>query len=99
MTSATITCPGGLTGLAVEPWTPGEIYAVAANWTQASAPVLAYGEQGWRQTGHQVADYRHRPALALALELRSALHCGGDDSDDAIINDIVSDAYPIAPEH
>lgn len=65
MNATRITCPAGTYGLAVEPWTPGEVYAVAADWARASSPVLSYGYDGWTHTGRQVADYRHRPKDAL----------------------------------
>lgn len=44
---SSIWCPAGMSGLAVEPWSAGEIYAVAADWAQASSPVLVYGQDGW----------------------------------------------------
>lgn len=75
--------PAGTSGLAIEPWAKGEIYAVAANWAQASAPVWHYGPEGWEHSGRQVADYRHDPRPALVRELAEALEASDDDPDDA----------------
>ena len=93
-----ISAPAGMYGLAVEPWSKGEIYAVAADWAQASSPVYVYGEDGWvlQCHGMQVADIRHSPRAALKLEIREAIEQSGeepDDSDD--IEDILSDAIEI----
>jgi len=38
----TLETPAGMSGLACEPWAEGEIYAVAANWSQASSPVMFF---------------------------------------------------------
>ena len=92
-TISSMTTPSGTYGLAVEPWSKGEIYAVAANWAEASSPVLSYGEDGWHHTGKQVADYRHSPEEALRDVLAEALVAGGDEPDDA--DDLVSDAVNI----
>lgn len=58
MTKIKITTPVGTYGLAVEPFGKGEIYAVAADWSQASSPVMVYGEDGWTkdECGRQVAE-------------------------------------------
>jgi hypothetical protein len=80
-----ITCPDGKSGLAVEPWSRGEIYAVSANWAQASDPVRVYGPDGWTydEHGRQVADFRHAPADALRAQIEDAIVAsGGYDSDD-----------------
>jgi hypothetical protein len=78
----TITTPAGTTGLAVEPWARGEVYAVAANWTQASAPVLTLGADGWTGTGRQVAEYGPDPYAALADELAKAMRASGERGED-----------------
>ncbi len=88
-----LTTPAGTYGLAIEPWSIGEIYAVAANWAEASAPVYTYGEDGWDRNGRQVADYRHEPADALTDVLAAALLACGDDADEAV--DLVADAIEI----
>lgn len=89
-----IIAPDGLYGLAVEPWTPGEIYAVAADWGNASCAVLAYGEMGWAGTGKQVADYSHDMTAALREQIEDAgNHSGGIT--DAEIDDIMVDAVEI----
>lgn len=75
-TTKTIRCPAGTAGLAVAPWSADEVYAVAANWGQASAPVLTWAEDRWIDSGRQVADFRHEPESALAAELREA--CDSD---------------------
>jgi hypothetical protein len=80
-----IKCPAGTYGLAVAPWSADEIYAVAADWRQAAAPVMAYGPDGWYYTGRQVADYRHSPRAALAAELAEAISASnGDDDPDSL---------------
>ena len=90
---ATDTMPEGTTGLAIAPWSPDEVYAVAADWSQASAPVYTYGSCGWQTCGRQVADFRHRPSAALEAELGAALIASGEDADDA--SDLVDDAVEI----
>ena len=81
----TIKAPAGKSGLVIEPWSKGEIYAVAANWAQASDPVLIYGERGWVNDTHgrQVADFRHSPEAALASYLAEAIRLSGGDEDEA----------------
>ena len=59
-TIETIRTPPGTYGLAVAPWSADEVYAVAADWAQASSPVLAWLGHDWGQTTFQVADFRHR---------------------------------------
>jgi hypothetical protein len=70
-----IKTPAGTYGYAVEPWSKGEIYAVAADWAQASSPVYTYGPDGWDsdRAGRQVADFRHRPLAALRDEICYAI--------------------------
>lgn len=75
--------PAGTSGLVAEPWSVGETYGVAADWSQARAPVYAYGDSGWTQTGRQVADYRHEPSAALADCLAETLRASGDDAGEA----------------
>jgi hypothetical protein len=77
--------PAGTSGLVIEPWAPGEVYGVAADWAQAAAPVYFYGHGpgGWEPRQYQVADFRHRPTEALESALREALIASGGDEDDA----------------
>lgn len=92
-----LTCPTGTLGIAVEPWSKGEIYAVAANWAQASSPVLSYGADGWTETGRQVADYRHSERAALEAVIIEAIAASegiasedvNTDEVDAILDDAV----------
>jgi len=87
--------PDGTSGLAVEPWLKGEIYAVAADWSQAAGQVWSYGEDGWIPTGQQVADYRHHACAALAREISEALVMSGEEDDEDEVSDIVSRAVEI----
>lgn len=91
-----VTAPAGMSGLWVEPWSRGEIYAVAADWAQASCPVLVYGEDGWTNDSHgrQVADFRHNERAALDSEIREAMGASGDEPDDEV-NGILDDAEPL----
>ena len=66
----TIRTPAGTYGRAVAPWDETEVYAVAANWAEASSPVLSWGADAWEPTPWQVADCRHDPREALGLVLR-----------------------------
>lgn len=95
----TLTCPDGMYGLAVEPWGANEIYAVAANWAQASSPVMVWGDavSGWccDEHGRQVADFRHNSRKALESILRDAVIMGGDDPDDVDIESMLDDAVSI----
>lgn len=92
-----ITAPAGMSGLVAEPWTPGEIYGVAANWSDAAATVYTYGDDGWQPSRCQVADFSHEPRSALAAELREALiHSGetpGNAEDEA--DDLADDALEL----
>ncbi len=89
-----ISAPVGMSGLAVEPWAKGEIYAVAANWAQAGSPVLSYGGGGWdlESHGRQVADFRHSARAALESVIRAAIKAGGDEPDDDEVEAILDDA-------
>lgn len=104
MPTINLTTPAGTCGLAVEPWSKGEIYAVAANWAQASAPVYTYGQRGWHidRAGRQVADFRHRMRDALADEIRYAIATSegipSDDVDEDEVESIVGDAVEIDDE-
>lgn len=77
------TAPEGTTGLVCEPWTPGEVYGVAADWAQASATIFFYGEDGWSSLGRQVADFRHDDRAALASVLAESLRMSGEDEEEA----------------
>jgi len=92
-----IVAPAGMSGIACEPWTPGEVYAVAANWAEASSAVLVYGQDGWThdEHGRQVADFRHNDRDALESVIREAIEMGGDEPDDDEIAAIVTDAVDI----
>jgi hypothetical protein len=56
-------------------------FAVRADWAQAASPVFEWGDGEWvpDPQGRQVADFRHRPELAL----RSCLARYAADADDA----------------
>ena len=92
-----IAAPQGMTGIACEPWTPGEIYAVAADWGQASCPVMVWGDGEWTQDecGRQVADFRHSPQSALRDLIYRSIRAGGDDPDKDEVAGIVEDALEI----
>ncbi len=91
---ARITTPDGTSGLAVEPWARGEVYAIAANWAQAASPVLSYSIDGeWESTGHQVADYRHDPYAALRAHLADET-----GEDDETLDDAMDDTIEIEEE-
>jgi hypothetical protein len=92
-----LTAPAGTSGMAVAPWDPSEIYAVAANWAQASAPVWTYGLDGWTMDSHgrQVADFRHDSREALESEIREAMIAGGSGEDDDEVAAIMSFAVEI----
>ncbi len=98
-TIRSLTCPVGTSGLAVEPWARGEIYAVAANWADASSPVMTYGYTGWVPTGSQVADYGHRAYLVLRAEIVEAIATSvgipSDEVDDDEVDAIISDAVEL----
>ena len=98
-TSINITTPAGTYGYAVEPWSKGEIYAVAANWAEAAAPVYVYGHDGWDQCGKQVADYRHSPEQALEAVIITAIAesegIPSDEVDDDDVAEILADAIRI----
>lgn len=101
MATINLNCPAGTSGLAVEPWSKGEIYAVAADWSQAGSPVYTYGDRDWHQqeNGMQVADFRHSARAALEREIRSAIQASegiaADDVDDDEVENIMDDAQEI----
>lgn len=82
----TIRCPAGTYGLAAAPWSPTEVYAVAAAWGEASSPVLTWSGSKWVPTQYQVADFRHDPRAALRQILADEASAGGGEScvDDAV---------------
>lgn len=84
MQDAIDSAPDGTTGLVVAPWDESEVYGVAANWSQASAPVYTYTRGQWgRDGGYQVADWRHLPAEALEAEIIESLTQSGDGDSEA----------------
>jgi hypothetical protein len=87
-----ITSPAGKYGLAVK--FAGEIYAVAADWHQASDGVLQYSEEGWISTGRQVADFRHSARAALAQSIKECIETDNCD-DDIDLDSIVARAVRI----
>jgi len=92
-----LTAPEGMSGLAAAPWSPEEIYAVAADWSQASCSVYYWGDDEWVESGRQVADYRHEPAAALRDHLADSARTGGGDGlDDDELDAIVGDAEDIS---
>jgi hypothetical protein len=100
-TLSSLTTPAGTSGLAVEPWAAGEIYAVAANWSQASAPVYCYGQTGWHldRAGRQVADFGHIARAALVDAIVDAIAVSEGIPSDEVgadeVDRIVSDAVDI----
>ena len=99
-TANEVVAPRGMSGLACEPWTPGEIYAVAADWAQAASPVLVYGEDGWThdEHGRQVADFSHDAGAALAVHISEAITMSGEEPEDAEVDGIIEDAVHISDE-
>ena len=93
--SEKIKTPVGMTGLAVEPWRKGEIYAVAAaDWSDAASPIMQYHAEGvWGGTQYQVGSfgqrYGHSDEAALETILWDAVEDGGGDMD-AIMADAVA---------
>ena len=98
MTTKHIVAPAtGMTGLYVEPWTRGKIYAVAADWMQASSPVMVYCTDSWDIDSHgrQVADFRHDSRGALESIIREVIEMGGDEPDDDAVEAILDRASEI----
>lgn len=97
MKTKTLAAPAGMSGVYVEPWSKGEIYAVAANWAQASSPVMVYGDRGWTydDCGRQVADFRHRRKDALRCQIVQAIEAGGDEVDDEEVDEIMESAVEL----
>lgn len=75
--TTTIRCPTGTYGLAVAPWSPTEVYAVAARWSEAGDTVQTWARDRWIDSGRQVAEFRHEPAAALAAAIREV--CESDE--------------------
>ncbi len=57
----------------------GDTYSLRANWAEASSQIERDTEDGWMDTGTQVADYRHSPEAAMRAELQQSAVAGGDD--------------------
>ena len=95
-----LTAPIGMAGLACEPWSKGEIYAVAADWSQAGSPVMVYGRNKWDyiSSGLQVAFFRHNDRAALEYVIREAIVAGGDEPDDDDVESILDRAIDISDE-
>jgi len=93
LTAAIEAAPGGTWGLVIEPWTPGEVYGVAAIWGEAAAMVYHYtGDGEWEPMGRQVADFRHQPEAALMEELQESISMSGGEPEEA--RELVADATP-----
>ncbi len=84
MMSVEMSAPDGTSGLVCEPWTPGEVYGVAADWAQAAAPVYTYGPHGWERGLYQVADFGHDAREAMECVLRLALLACHADEEEAV---------------
>ena len=84
MAQEKMTAPRGMSGLYCEPWNSGDIYAVAADWGNASSPIRVYGEDGWTldHHGRQVADFCHSPHAALVSILAENLRMTGTEDED-----------------
>lgn len=66
--------PEGTSALVIAPWSPHEVYGVAARWAHSDGAVYSLDGDGlWQPTGRQVADYCHCPCSAMAEQLREAL--------------------------
>ena len=69
--------------------------AVAANWSEASSPVLVWSEDGWVEDayGRQVANFRHCANNALEVIIEEIATDSGDevteDEMDAIMENVV----------
>lgn len=71
----------------------GVVYAVAANWANASDPVLSLigleGEEEWDGIGWQVGDFSHEQEVALRKVMeRDACDSGEDPESDEIADEI-----------
>lgn len=84
--------PAYTSGLVIAPCDRSEVYGVAANWSQASAPVYFYGDGKWETRQYQVADFRHKPSEALECEIAMTMEASGDEPDDTEVADICSNA-------
>ena len=91
-----IKAPKGMSGLMCRPW-GGEIVAVAANWSEASARVLVWSEEGWIEDAHgrQVANFQHCPHNALETILEEIATDSGDEIDEHAIDEILENVVEI----
>lgn len=60
----------------------GDTFRLRANWAEASSQVERETEDGWKQTGYQVADFCHSPERAMRRELEMACAWSLDDPGD-----------------
>lgn len=86
-TLSNLVCPPGTYGLAVV-WVPGEVYAVAADWTRADAPVYTYHPysvpRGWHESIHRVGGFWDNPHEALRYIVRAAVEASEDEVYDLV---------------
>jgi hypothetical protein len=74
----------------------GETVQMAADFAQASCPIQFLDEDGnWIGTGKQVADFQHRPEVAMRDALEADAKMSGDDPEE---NDDVADEIEAAIE-
>lgn len=101
MSNISIVAPKGMTGLACAPFRdPKEVYAVAADWRNASAPVLQWEPgDGWTHTAWQVADFRHQAAEALFKIVMDELEKMGENPQDHLVAvaGIAAKSTPLVP--
>jgi len=75
----------------------GEQYCISGDFSQASSPVRFDGEV----TPYQVADFQHRPSLAMRRYLEGTAQAGGSDPDapevQAEINEALKHMAPANP--
>lgn len=49
---------------------PGKLLGIQANFDDASNPIYVWdSHEGWTHSGKQVADYQHKPWLAIEAEI------------------------------
>ena len=71
----------------------GQLYAVRANWPEASSQVEALdADNEWAATGKQSADYRHSHLAALRANIEESCIDGIDERTEAEIDAAIEEA-------
>ena len=70
----------------------GDKYRMRANFVEASCSIQVDNVDGWETTPYQVANFQHRPEVAMRQLLSEYIRMGGDDPESEQMTDAITEA-------